>query len=144
MMTPAGNEHRPRQGVVAVIMRDSRYLVIRRSQHVRAPGAYCFPGGGVEAGEAEPEALRRELKEELSATARIHERLWQNSTPSGVELSWYAASLTPHSPLVANPLEVESIHWLTQAEILQLPGLLATNVDFLAAVTRGEVRLRPA
>jgi len=40
----------PRRGVVAVVMRGEQFLVIRRSQHVRAPGMYCFPGGTIEAG----------------------------------------------------------------------------------------------
>jgi len=50
--------------VVAVILRGERFLVICRSQQVRAPGMYCFPGGGIEPGETEEQALRRELLEE--------------------------------------------------------------------------------
>ena len=39
-----------RRGVVAVVVLEERFLVIRRSQEVVAPGTYCFPGGAVEAG----------------------------------------------------------------------------------------------
>ena len=59
-----------KHGVVAVILRGERFLVIRRSQHVRAPGMHCFPGGGIEPGEAEPDAVRRELLEELGVACR--------------------------------------------------------------------------
>ena len=60
--------HSSRQGAVAVVVRDDRFLVIRRSANVVAPGAFCFPGGGIEAGETEERALVREFREELGAT----------------------------------------------------------------------------
>ena len=39
-----------RRGVVGVVVRDGRMLVISRSRSVVAPLVYCFPGGGIEAG----------------------------------------------------------------------------------------------
>ena len=129
-------------GVVAVICREKRFLVIRRSQHVRAPGAYCFPGGGVEAGETEAFALCRELDEELSASIDVVGRLWQCVTPSGIRLGWWQANLQTDSDLRANPAEVASIHWLTSEQVLHLPGLLQTNRQFLAAVANGRVQLQ--
>ena len=131
----------PRYGVVAVITRQDEFLVIRRSQLVRAPGAFCFPGGGIESGETEQVALRRELREELSAEARIIRRLWNNTTPSGVRLAWWRAELEVDSPLQANPAEVESIHWFSAAHLLVHPEVLPTNREFLAALERDEFRL---
>ena len=57
------------RGVVAVVLRGDRFLVIRRSQVVRAPGMHCFPGGSIEAGESESDAVRREMLEELALAA---------------------------------------------------------------------------
>ena len=37
-----------RQAAIAVIVQSGRFLVIERSQKVRAPGKLCFPGGEVE------------------------------------------------------------------------------------------------
>jgi 8-oxo-dGTP pyrophosphatase MutT (NUDIX family) len=65
-----------RYGVVAVILRDERFLVIRRSQQVAAPGKYCFPGGGIESGETESVALERELLEELNVAIVPQHCLW--------------------------------------------------------------------
>jgi 8-oxo-dGTP diphosphatase len=130
-----------RRGVIAVVPRRSQLLVIRRSLHVRAPRAYCFPGGGIEAGESEEEALARELEEELSARAQPVRRLYENATASGVHLVWWLAILEPASPLIPNPREVESLHWLTVPEIRALPGLLLTNHDFLNALGRLEFSL---
>jgi hypothetical protein len=92
-----------RRGVIAVVVREGRLLVIRRAQCVVAPGAICFPGGGIEPGE-------------LDASGSI----------------------------VANPAEVESVHWLRPDELLQHPELLSSNREFLEAVLRGEIELEAA
>jgi 8-oxo-dGTP pyrophosphatase MutT (NUDIX family) len=130
-----------RRGVVAVIPRDGRLLVIRRSQHVIAPGAYCFPGGGIEGDETEPQALVRELLEELDAVVEPRERLWHSLTPWNVSLAWWLAACELDSPLAPNPAEVESVHWLSPAEMLELPELLASNREFLERVLSGAIRL---
>jgi 8-oxo-dGTP diphosphatase len=108
-------------------------LVIRRSQFVRAPGAYCFPGGTVEEGETESEALCRELQEELGCDVVPLERIWRSVTAWQVELSWWLAELSAGAVLLPNPAEVESIHWFTVEELWELPQLLSSNREFLAS-----------
>ncbi len=130
-----------RRGAVAVIVRKDRLLVIRRSQQVVAPGAFCFPGGAIEAGESETDALQRELQEEISAAVRPIQRIWQSTTPWNVRLAWWTAELLPDSAIKPVPAEVESVHWLTVAEMRALGDLLESNRHFLDAVHRGEVRL---
>ena len=127
-----------RRGAVAVIVRDEKMLIIRRSSTVTAPLAYCFPGGGIEAGESEREALVRELNEELSVRVTPLGRLWESVTPWGVHLAWWGAHLPATEEIVANPTEVESFQWLTVAQMGQLDGLLQSNHDFLAALAGGE------
>ena len=131
-----------RRGVVAVFVRDERLLVIRRSQTVLAPGMYCFPGGGIEGVESEPEALVREIQEELNIVATPIRPLWSSVTSWRIALSWWLAELPEGQPPVPNPAEVESIHWHTIAEIVALPNLLESNADFLMRVARGEISLR--
>jgi 8-oxo-dGTP pyrophosphatase MutT (NUDIX family) len=126
-----------KRGVVAVIIRGEQFLVIRRSQHVRAPGMYCFPGGGIEPGETEEEALVRELFEELAVAARPIRRLTESLTPWQVHLAWWLAEIEPHAALTPQPHEVESFHWFSAAEIRGLPNLLASNIEFLDAWTNG-------
>jgi len=54
------------EAAIAVIQREGRYFLQRRSLAAsRFPGLWEFPGGKLEAGESAPEALRRELLEEL-------------------------------------------------------------------------------
>lgn len=134
----------PKRGVVAVIVRDEALLVIRRSAMVVAPGAYCFPGGAIEAGETEEQALVREAREELRAIVVPQRRIWTSVTSWGVELSWWRADLVEGAHPEPEPSEVESIQWCTPAEMLRLPGLLESNRQFLEALARRELTLHVA
>jgi 8-oxo-dGTP diphosphatase len=130
-----------RRGAVAIIVRNERLLVIRRSHLVVAPRAYCFPGGGIEASESESEAIVREIQEELGVAIVPRRRVWSSITPWGVSLAWWRADLAPHCEPCPNPAEVESIHWHTPAEMAELPELLESNRRFLEALARGELLL---
>lgn len=130
-----------RRGAVAVIVREGALLVIRRSRLVVAPGAYCFPGGGIEPGESEEQALVRELQEELNVTVQPLRRIWSSVTPWQVELAWWQAALPFDAVPIPAPAEVESVHWHTPAELARLPELLESNLHFLAALERREIRL---
>lgn len=130
-----------RRGVVAVVSQTGRLLVIRRSAQVVAPRAICFPGGTIEAGESEAAALIREVQEELGAEILPLRRLWRSVTPWNVDLAWWSARLDAAAPLRLNAAEVESVHWLAPEEILALPDLLASNCEFLQAISRGEIVL---
>lgn len=123
--------------MVGVVVRDGRLLVIRRSKLVRAPLWHCFPGGAMEAGESEEQALAREMQEELGVAARPVRRLYQSVTPWRVDLRWWLAELDHAAQLTPHPAEVESVQWLSVSEMLSLDMLLDSNRDFLAAWKRG-------
>ena len=141
----SGKMHIPddpgRRGVVGVAVQDGRFLVIRRSEHVVAPGMYCFPGGGLEGRETEPQALAREFREEIGADALPLRRIWQSVTAWQVELSWWHVRLAGGTVFRPNTAEVESIEWLSLGEMQNLPNLLPSNHEFLAAILKGEIRL---
>jgi 8-oxo-dGTP diphosphatase len=123
---------------VAVIPRGDRLLVIRRSQFVRAPGAYCFPGGGIEENEDEAAAVAREVHEELNVHGTPLRRIWSSMTSWSVALSWWLVELPATIEPAPNPHEVESVHWLTVAEMRSLPELLESNHHFLDALAAAE------
>jgi 8-oxo-dGTP pyrophosphatase MutT (NUDIX family) len=60
----------PMRVVGGAAFRAGRLLAMRRAPHRADGGFWEFPGGKVEAGEAEPAALSRELAEELGWEAR--------------------------------------------------------------------------
>jgi hypothetical protein len=59
-----------------------------------------------------------------------------------VQLVWWLGDLEPDAVPVANPQEVESIHWFTPEEMARLPDLLESNRQFLELVEKGGIALR--
>jgi ADP-ribose pyrophosphatase len=49
----------------AIILRDDKVLVVQRSEKMKLPLKWEFPGGKVEIGESDEECLHREIMEEL-------------------------------------------------------------------------------
>lgn len=130
-----------RHGVVAVIQEESRFLIIRRSQFVRAPNLLCLPGGGIEPGESFEQAMHRELQEELSLSVTIHRHLWTSMTRWGTRLEWMHCSRHPQSTPCPNPDEVAEVLWLRAEEIRHRSDLLGSLPDFLDALSNGEISL---
>lgn len=128
-----------RRGAVAIIVREERCLMIRRAEGIAAPGAYCFPGGGIEAGETEIQAVRRELREELNVEVEPLRRVWESVTPWGVHLAWWTARMAESAKPIPSPAEVAEVLWRDWTEMRSLPGLLASNLAFLDALERGDV-----
>lgn len=122
---------RQREGVVAVIQQDATFLVIRRSRHVVAPGKLCFPGGGIEVGESQEEALCRELIEELAVKVVPQTKLWESETRAQTRIHWWSAVISEGEALQANPKEVASIYWMTKRDLLEQEDLLEGNRAFL-------------
>jgi 8-oxo-dGTP diphosphatase len=112
--------------VAAVVRRNGRILVTRRHGHAERGGQWEFPGGKVEPGEGEPEALVREIREELDCAVSVGELLARTThryPDLEVELAFFACALVPGSePRLVGAAAME---W---AE----PGRLATY-DFCEA-----------
>jgi len=140
MNQPKPATHRKR-GVVGVIFRDERLLIIRRSLTVAAPGKLCLPGGGIETGESESAALVREMQEELAIDVDPIHLCWRSVTPWGTNLAWWHAHLEDHVTPIANPDEVAEIHWMERDEVRAAMGMLPSLPTFVDAWERGEVNL---
>lgn len=152
-----------REGVVIVIRRGERFLVIRRAEGILAGGAWCFAGGAIEPGESQADAVVREFAEEMGARVDPIEKIWEYRRPDGgLLLHWWTARLSPdtchlsptpetgqrpvpqsmpvprHMPddglFRPNPAEVAEWRWHTLPEILKLPDLLESNRTFINVV----------
>ncbi|MEM9365683.1 MAG: NUDIX domain-containing protein [Planctomycetota bacterium] len=143
---PESHANRPhhgrrKSGVIGVIFRDDKLLVIRRSMTVNAPGKLCLPGGGIEAGESEPQALVREMQEELNIDVAPLRLCYRSVTPWGTRLAWWIASLEATATPVANPEEVAEVFWMTPENIFQAENMLPSLPDFIRGWQAGEIQL---
>ena len=98
--------------VAAVIRRERQLLISLRPPQGERGGLWEFPGGKVEAGESEPEALQREIREELGCEVEVGRLLCRHRhryPDLEVELAFYACALAEG----AEPrcLGVERLEW---------------------------------
>ena len=68
-------QHKTIRVVAAVIEKEGRYLITQRRSSSVLPEMWEFPGGRVEPGEGDAEALRREMKERLDAEVEVGDML---------------------------------------------------------------------
>ncbi|TWU25452.1 hypothetical protein Pla52o_17530 [Novipirellula galeiformis] len=130
-----------KRGVVGVIFREEKLLIIRRSLTVTAPGKLCLPGGTIEKGESEQFALVREMQEELAIDVEPIRLLWRSVTPWGTTLAWWLSALEPDVLPVPNPAEVSEYHWMDSREICNAREMLPSLPEFIQAIRAEEVRL---
>ena len=122
-----------KRGVVAVILRQERMLIIRRSLTVAAPGKLCLPGGTIEIGESEEEALVREMQEELSIDVSPIQLCWRSVTGWGTHLAWWHADLSDDQTPVPNPDEVADVFWFRRSDLRAAKDALPSLPEFLHA-----------
>ncbi|MEC8555801.1 MAG: NUDIX domain-containing protein [Planctomycetota bacterium] len=132
---------KPGHGAVAIVVEDQKFLVIRRSTHVRAPNLLCFAGGTIERGETPEQAIVRELEEELHLMATPVRHVWQSRTAWGTLLEWVLVERNPESEPQPNPQEVAEYFWLEGEELLEHPDLLPSVPAFFKAWAAGHFSL---
>ncbi|MEL0028069.1 MAG: 8-oxo-dGTP diphosphatase MutT, partial [Perlucidibaca sp.] len=125
--------------VVAAVIRgrDGRILLARRPEGVHQGGLWEFPGGKVEAGEAESDALVRELQEELGITPSRSLpliRIRHDYPDKRVELAVWDVSVFLGEDAVAGSTgrEGQQIAWFRPDELSGL-DFPAANVAIVAA-----------
>ena len=102
--------------VGAAIIRSGRVLACARMEPPEVAGRFEFPGGKVEPGESEIDALERECAEELAITIKVGDRLGEDvSLARGrAILRIYLADLVTGEP---QPLEHGDLRWLAADEL---------------------------
>ena len=107
--------------VAAVIARDGRYLVTQRRPTAVLPLLWEFPGGKVEAGETDLQALKRELQHRVAVDIEPGAQIssvshaYENYT---VELHLYDCRLTRGEPQAVN---VHQFRWVESEAFDRLP-----------------------
>jgi mutator protein MutT len=104
--------------VGAAIRQQQKCLIAQRGPGMSHPGKWEFPGGKLEAGESEAQALAREIAEELGLQVAVGALLGSGSAlMSGrhIQLAVYAASVVSGTLALR---EHSRIHWVTADELM--------------------------
>ena len=107
--------------VAAVVERSGRYLITQRRPSAVLPLMWEFPGGRVEAGETDAEALKREVRHRLGVDVVPGELISFVSHPYEryvVDLYLYECQLAGGEP---TELNVNAFKWVSSAEFDQYP-----------------------
>ncbi len=129
--------------VAAVVERDGKYLITQRRESAVLAMQWEFPGGKVEAGEKDEQALQRELQERLDAEFVIGRKIGEkHHTYDGYEvvLALYAASLL-QSGQGGKPMRakrVRDFRWVSSSEFgqYQFPDADQRTMDQLLGIRR--------
>jgi 8-oxo-dGTP diphosphatase len=124
--------------VAAVISRDGRYLITQRRAQATLPLLWEFPGGRVEEGESDAQALTREVKERLGVEVQVGREVRRVVHPYAtytVELHVYEGALQSDH---LQPLRVNDFRWVLPSELDQFkfPGADQHTVDQLLGLTK--------
>lgn len=112
--------------VGAIVIDESGRLLLVRRGHEPGAGLWSIPGGRIEAGETDAEALVRELREETGLTVRPGKLAGRVTRPGGpgtvLDIRDYFATIADSSetiPLKAGDDAAEA-RWVHPAEIPEL------------------------
>lgn len=105
--------------VAAVVERDGKYLITQRRPEAVLPLLWEFPGGRVEEGESDEEALRRELKERLDAEIEVGTQMATSVHDyEGYSVTLVVYRATLHSDTL-NPIRVNAFEWAASGDFEQ-------------------------
>ncbi|MGI5492489.1 (deoxy)nucleoside triphosphate pyrophosphohydrolase [Microtetraspora malaysiensis] len=107
--------------VGAAIIENGRLLAAQRADPPELKGGWEFPGGKVDPGESDHDALVRECAEELGVKIAVGRRVggeWPLSSASVLRV-WVATIVSG----VPEPLEHLALRWLGREELYDVPWL---------------------
>ncbi|QCH22930.1 (deoxy)nucleoside triphosphate pyrophosphohydrolase [Mycobacteroides salmoniphilum] len=100
--------------VAGAVIDGDKLLIAQRSKPVELAGQWELPGGKVVEGESEPQALARELREELGIEVVVDSRLGEDVVVGNLVLRAYRARLDGGIP---HPHEHLALRWVTADEL---------------------------
>ena len=124
--------------VAAVIERDGRYLITQRNPSAVLPLLWEFPGGRVEEGESETQALVREVMHRIGTEGAGFEKLgdhFHEYDAYDVLMSMFACALPKGAD--PRPVGVNDVRWVASEELekFEFPPADQSSMSKLLGVT---------
>lgn len=117
--------------VAALIEKDGQYLIAKRNESSDLGGLWEFPGGKVEPGENEAEALEREIVEEFNTYVTVGKMLATAQINDELTLKLYACKHNLGAYKLNNHSEIK---WARDLKSLLSFDLAPADVDLLAQI----------
>ena len=114
----------------AIIKKDNKYMIAKRSIHKHLGGFWEFPGGKIEVGESAEDCLVRELEEELSIEVKVLTFLAENYHDYGhlsIQLKAYLCTYIKGEILL---VDHDEIKWVTLEQLINIK-LAPADIPFL-------------
>jgi 8-oxo-dGTP diphosphatase len=107
--------------VAAVIENEGLFLACRRAEHKSLSGFWEFPGGKVEPGESDQEALARELEEELGIQVEVGSFICKStSDASGTEIEMFTYLCKLNSLPPTSSSDHDKLVWVLRSGLADL------------------------
>ena len=129
-----------RIGVVAIIQKSNKFLLVKRSGYVdQAKGYWCPVSGKVEENETQEQTIRREVMEEVGLEVIAIEKICDiPSHDNKYQLNfWTTKIISGEARIISN--EATDIKWVTLEEMRELRPVFEEHIRIFESLSNSKI-----
>jgi 8-oxo-dGTP pyrophosphatase MutT (NUDIX family) len=131
------SQNRRTQAVVAILQRADTFLFVKRSNYNdTASGYWCPVSGRIEKGETQPDALKREVMEEVWLAVVATKKICEIISPGDqFVLHYWQTEIVGGEVRIASD-EATDLKWFTLEEIKRLRAAFEEDVQIIERLVK--------